>query len=139
MKRAASDCSIGSYNKDNVSKKEKQKRSQRVKNEIEYWNSIISRHVNSLGEMTKVFTRDNGSCNLFIPGINVISSLQEINKMIYKEKECFITLYKLDFMESRLFPLILLNNRLEDCSQREIARICGKIKSIYNDDFTRFI
>src|ERR1043166_4730629 len=110
MKRVASDSSIGGYNKGTASKKEKPKRSQRAKNENEYWNSIISRHVSSLGETTKVFTRDNGSYNLYIPGINVISSLQEINKMIYKEKDCFITLYKLEFMESRLFPLILLNN-----------------------------
>src|SRR5688572_6808191 len=131
MKRATSDSSIGNYSKGTASKKEKQKRSKRVKNENEYWNSIITRHVNSLGETTKVFTRDNGLYNLFIPGINVITSLQEINKMIYKEKECFIILYKLEFMESRLFPLILLNNRLEDCSQREISRICGKNKGIY--------
>ena len=74
MKRSSSNSSIDNYNK-GVSKKEKQNRSQRVKNENEYWNSIITRHVNSLGETTKVFTRDNGLYNLFIPGINVITSL----------------------------------------------------------------
>ncbi|GES85231.1 timeless-domain-containing protein [Rhizophagus clarus] len=127
MKRTTPVNLINNVNKDTFSKRERQKRFQRVKNENEYWNSIIIRHVNSLGESTKVFTRDGGSYNLFIPGINIIPSLQEINKIVYKEKECFITLYKLEFMESRLFPLILLNSRFENNSQKETSRICVEL------------
>ncbi|PKY41117.1 hypothetical protein RhiirA4_498323 [Rhizophagus irregularis] len=126
MKRTTSVNFINSANKDTFSKRARQKRFQRVKNEneFEYWNSIINKHVSLLGETTKVFTRDGSSYNLFIPGINIIPSLQEINKIVYKEEECFIILYKLEFMESRLFPLILLNGRLENSSQRETSRIC---------------
>ncbi|CAB4385828.1 unnamed protein product [Rhizophagus irregularis] len=129
MKRTTSVNFINSANKGTLSKRERQKRFQRVKNEneYEYWNSIINKHVSLLGGTTKVFTRDGGSYNLFTPGINVILSLQEINKIVYKEKECFITLYKLEFMESRLFPLILLNGRLENNSQKETSRICVEL------------
>jgi hypothetical protein len=122
-----------SVNKDTLSKREKQKRFQRVKKVSEYWRSTIKRHVSSLGESIKVFTRDGGSYNLFIPGININSPLQEINRIVYKEKECFITLYKLEFMESRLFPLILLNSRFENDLQKETSRICGKRKYLCYD------
>ncbi|CAB4446054.1 unnamed protein product [Rhizophagus irregularis] len=129
MKRTTSVNFINSANKSTLSKRERQKRFQRVKNEneYEYWNTIINKHVSLLGGTTKVFTRDGGSYNLFTPGINIIPSLQEINKIVYKEKECFITLYKLEFMESRLFPLILLNGRLENNSQKETSRICVEL------------
>ncbi|CAI2188007.1 8050_t:CDS:2, partial [Funneliformis geosporum] len=136
MKRTASSSSIGSNKK--IDKREKQSRFQRVKNENDDCNSTISRHANALGEMNEVFTRDNSSYIFFIPGTNVISSLQEINKMIYKEKESLITLYKLEFIESRLFPLVLLNNCLEDCAQKEILRLCvellTRMTKIYSSD-----
>ncbi|CAG8474296.1 4811_t:CDS:2 [Funneliformis caledonium] len=125
MKRTASSSSISSNKK--IDKREKLSRFQRVKNENEVLNSTISRHASALGEMDEVSTRDNSSYIFFIPGSNVISSLQEINKMIYKERESLITLYKLEFIESRLFPLVLLNSRLEDCSQREILRLCVEL------------
>src|ERR1044071_7902765 len=128
MKRTISKASVSSNTK-RVSPK--QTRLQRVNNENEELNSnVINRHASSLGEMAKVSTRDNGSYNFFIPGTNATSPLKEINKLIYKEKRTLITLYKSEFMESRLFPLILLNHP-EDCSQRETLRLCGKNKTIY--------
>ena len=131
MKRTSNGSIDSNKKQDTSNKREKTTRLQRVKNENEEWNSIlINRHASSLGEMAKVSTRDNGSYIFFIPGTNIISSLQEINKMIYKERESLITLYKSEFMESRLFPLVLLY-RLEDCSQRETLRLCGKSKNIY--------